>query len=599
MFTENTALTFLDRNPQTGLFDLVEHDMISKGGQARHRQPASFAPADGGHVVIIGAGIGGLTVAYDLLKQNQHRPADKHFRVTVLEAMGRVGGRSITLRPGNPNRPTPEDSFTEDFIDQSGNRQVVTQTCTFEHESGQPYQPYLNAGPGRIPSGHIQLLHLCQELGVELELYVMETRSNVVVTKSEGSGGVVFERRVNRQVVNDIRGYLAEELYERMAPKPDSCTPDPDPTRDNLLQLLRYFGALSKDREDKYAYKGSQRAGYATLPGTNAGVLLEPLDKDELINAKLWERSVYQAEDFLWQQTSFQPVGGMDMIEKVLARRIRELARISQPGLDPIKLESPVARIQKTRQNQWIVTYTGSNTPVVADFCVVNMPIPLLQDKLLEQDFSREYWKSLNKVMTAKGFLRPTCKVGWQAERKLWQEPADQNSVAIYGGISRVDHPMTQMWYPSDQWYARLGVLTGAYNYEDQAERWGKMLPKDRVDEARTGAKLLHGEAFGDELKHGISIAWQNLPYLRGGWADWEFVSDDPDERVRIMNAVREGENNFYIVGDQVSALPGWKEGAVATALEVFGRVCMIQGYMLPEMARVPDTRALTEGYSY
>jgi len=596
MFAEQSPLTFLDRDPQTGRFELLVHNPLSKGGQISDHQPASIAMRDGGQVVIVGAGIGGLTVAYDLLKQNEGREADKQFRVTVLEAMGRVGGRSITLRPGDPARPTPEDSFTEDFIDANNRRRVVTQTCTFESEPNQPYEPYLNAGPGRIPSSHIQLLKLCEELGVELEVYVMETRSNLVVTKVEG--GEVVERRTNRQVANDIRGYLAQDLYERLLA--EASTPDTDPTAANLLELLRYFGALTKVSKNEYSYQGSQRAGFAVLPGSNPGILLEPLDKDELINAKLWERAFYQAEDFLWQQTSFQPVGGMDKIEMALARKIRELAQRSRPKHEPIRLDCPVVDIRKFGE-QWVVTYqeSGGKEYAVADFCVVNMPIPLLQDKLHEKDFSSTYWESLGKVMAAKGFLRPTCKVGWQAERKLWQQPADQNSVSIYGGISRIDHPITQMWYPSDQWHARFGVLTGAYNYEAEAERWGKMLPEDRIEEARAGAKLLHSQEFGDNLRHGISIAWQNLPYLRGGWVSWGAVAEDEDTRVKIMNTVRKGDQNFYIVGDQVSALSGWKEGAVATALEVFGRVCEVENYFLPQLLHVPDTRALVEGYSY
>ncbi|MFO7562688.1 MAG: FAD-dependent oxidoreductase [Enhygromyxa sp.] len=603
MFDASNSLTFLERDPSSGKFDLVFHDPIAKGGQLCRRQRAGIRALSGGDVVIVGAGVGGLTVAYDLLKQNADRPADQRYRVTVVEAAGRVGGRSITLRPGDPNDPTPEDSFTEDFIDNNGQRQVITQTCTFEGAD----KPYLNAGPGRIPSGHIQLLHLCQELEVELELYVMETRSNLVATRTEGSAS--HDVRVNRQVANDIRGHIAADLYERLRGEQlerrrRGATPDPQV--DRVMYLLRNFGALVKDESDesdaypKYVYRGSQRAGFAVLPGTDPGILLEPIAMQALVDAKLWERSFYQAEDFLWQQTSFQPVGGMDMIEKRLEAKIRELSRQYHPRHQPILLNCPVTRIQK-RGDQWAVTYrTGSGTgEVVAKYCVSNMPIPLLRDKLQRQDFSQNYWAALAKVMSADGFLRPTCKVGWQAERKLWQEPKDQHSVPIFGGISRVDHAMTQMWYPSNQWHAELGVLTGAYNYEDAAERWGKLLPKERIDEARAGAKILHGEEFAGKLRHGISIAWQNMPYLRGGWVDWEKVSSDPDERRDVMNAVRKGDNDFYIVGDQVSFLPGWKEGAVATALEVFARVCEVEDYLLPVLAEVPNTRELVEGHVY
>ena len=98
----------------------------------------------GKRAVILGSGVAGLTTAYELLCQ------ECGMEVTVLEAQNRTGGRCVTLRTG--------DTLTEDvnsklFHSKPGETQVVR----FKRPVGDS-EPYLNAGPGRIPSSHKRLL---------------------------------------------------------------------------------------------------------------------------------------------------------------------------------------------------------------------------------------------------------------------------------------------------------------------------------------------------------------------------------------------------------------------------------------------------------
>jgi putative NAD(P)-binding protein len=60
-------------------------------------QPLDIRPGVGAdkHVVILGAGVAGLATAYELLK------AKSGYTYTILEANAKVGGRSLTLRPGD------------------------------------------------------------------------------------------------------------------------------------------------------------------------------------------------------------------------------------------------------------------------------------------------------------------------------------------------------------------------------------------------------------------------------------------------------------------------------------------------------------------
>src|SRR5687767_15046973 len=73
-------------------------------------------------VVILGAGIAGLTAAYELSR--------KGYECVILEASHRAGGRNLTLRHG-------------DLVDETGNQQV----CEFDDEPNL----FFNAGPARIP----------------------------------------------------------------------------------------------------------------------------------------------------------------------------------------------------------------------------------------------------------------------------------------------------------------------------------------------------------------------------------------------------------------------------------------------------------------
>lgn len=91
------------------------------------------------HVAVIGAGMAGLYAALAL--------QDAGFRVSVLEAQPRLGGRNWSVRAGDHISDTLGD----------------TQRCTFS-----PGQ-YLNAGPWRILDSHRRVLRLVKRLGLTLE----------------------------------------------------------------------------------------------------------------------------------------------------------------------------------------------------------------------------------------------------------------------------------------------------------------------------------------------------------------------------------------------------------------------------------------------
>lgn len=51
----------------------------------------------------------------------------------------------------------------------------------------------------------------------------------------------------------------------------------------------------------------------------------------------------------------------------------------------------------------------------------------------------------------------------------------------------------------------------------------------------------------------------------------------------------------FFIVGDQISSLPGWQEGAIAAAINAISRMADPK-MEVAHLANLPDTRLMVEG---
>ena len=177
--------------------------------------------------------------------------------------------------------------------------------------------------------------------------------------------------------------------------------------------------------------------------------------------------------------------------------------------------------------------------------------------------------------------------------------------VPIFGGISCTDNEIQQIWYPSDAYQDEKGVLTGAYNFDKIAHEWGELPVAERLSKAKTDASKF-GEKFAGGLKDGLAIAWQNMPHIKGGWAYWQAVGH-AEFATEQFNAITQGSGvydsstktfgnpNFFIVGDQISSLPGWQEGAIAAAINAVAR--MANPFVpIPHLANLPDTRLMVEG---
>ena len=190
----------------------------------------------GRSVVVLGAGIAGLVSAYELQRAG--------YRVTVLEARDRIGGRSWTVRGA-------------DRIVQNGR---PDQLATFDRGL------YFNAGAARIPSTHRLMLSYARHFGVQLEPFI-----NVNRNAGWDFGGKV---QPERRMVEDMRGHLAELLAKAIDRKAlDGVVPRDE--IDAVRQFLAPYAGVGPDG----VYRPTGRSGFSVEGGgyDQAPVPLPPL----------------------------------------------------------------------------------------------------------------------------------------------------------------------------------------------------------------------------------------------------------------------------------------------------------------------------------
>jgi monoamine oxidase len=411
----------------------------------------------GTKVVILGAGMAGLSASYELGRAG--------YNCTVIEARGRSGGRNWTIR-----RDTELQMLDG-----------TTQRCEFDHGL------YWNAGPARIPAQHQMVLRYCRELGVQLEVEVNTTRAAELVNPAANGGRSIQIR----QAVNDTRGAVSELLAKaigRGALDKELTKQD----RERVIAFLRQYGDLNPD----LLYKGSSRSGYKIPPGaaSQAGVHQDPISLDVLLNEDLWNGVLF--EELIDQQaTMFQPLGGMDRLPAAFAAMLDGV----------IRYNCEVTAIHRHGRGvtvEYRNLITGQSSAVEAEYCIATIPAVVLAK--IPSDFSASHKEALANID-----YEASVKVAWQA-RRFWEQ-----DFGIYGGISWVHGITSMVWYPSGELFSDQGVLIGAYTNGDLGALLSAKSLQDQFELSRQAVERLH-PGHGHELKKPMAISWSKIPYSLG-----------------------------------------------------------------------------------
>jgi len=498
----------------------MHHAMSSLGvaGESPYRGPIDLQGAPpGASVLILGAGIAGLSAALELRNAG--------YQVQVLEFNTRPGGRTWTLRGG--------DSYTE--------LGGFTQQCGFAKDQ------YINPGPWRIPHHHRGLLSYCKRLGVPLEPFV-QINYNAYLHSSRAFGG---KPRRYREIKADYQGYVAELLAKATRQNAlDAAVSQED--RDRLLESLRDWGAL--DKNDAYAANevSSNRRGYRREPGGGIGgrpLASSPDTRSEILDSRLW-KALSRADAFDMQPSLFQPVGGMDQITAAFGRELAPVIRYGAKVVDIRQDDHGVSVLYEDTHAP------GSRLKARADWCLCTIPLPILAQ------IPMNVGAALASAIAAVPYAA-SVKVGLQFNRRFWEEDEQ-----IYGGITYTDMPISNIAYPNTGFHGGgKAVLLGAYIFGPSAMEFTAMTPQERIEKALDYGSQIHPQ-YRREFDNGIAVAWHRSPFTMGCFSAWS-----SEARERHYDDLCAIDGRIALAGEHVSFLNGWQEGAVTSALDAIGRL--------------------------
>src|SRR3984885_5877539 len=385
----------------------------------------------GASVVVLGAGIAGMTAAYELRNAGNQEQ--------VLEYNTRAGGRNWSLRGG--------DRYTE--------LGGATQHCEFDEGL------YINPGPWRLPYHHRGMLNYCKRLGVPLEAFV-QVNYNAYLHSSQHFGG---KPRRYREIKADYQGHVAELLAKATQQRAlDASVSKEDQER--LLESLREWGALDRDFAYVASASTSARRGYEKHPG--GGLTARPIPSDpmglaDILDSRLWQ-GIPTGDEIDMQTSLFQPVGGMGRGGEAFGRERGPLIHYNAKVIDIHQDKQGVTATYEDTQSP------GTKLTAKADWCLCTIPLPILAQ--IPMNVGPAMGAAISAVPYA-----AAVKVGLQFKRRFWEEGAH-----IYGGITYTDLPIMNIGYPNTGYHSSgKGVLLGAYIFGINAMDFTAMPPEERV----------------------------------------------------------------------------------------------------------------------
>ena len=290
--------------------------------RAAPTRPSSAAPSDGPRVVVVGAGLAGLTAAYRLTQQG--------LPVQVYDARDRVGGRCWTVR-----------EFDQGQIAEHGGEFVDTR--------------------------HVHLRGLAKELDLELEDlwegWVPGSSWPVMVNGDASSwGDVAGDQEVVAAITRAAKqaGILHDEQVDPAAMRYGTATP----------------GAIELDRQSIEEWLSHQVPGFLASP---AGRLFDNgmegwygLPSSGLGALNLVD---YYLVDWTGGDERYHVKGGNDSVVQTLTSALPE---------GTLQLEAPLERLSKNSDGTYELAFGGGATPVTADRVILTLPFTTLRQVDLE-----------------------------------------------------------------------------------------------------------------------------------------------------------------------------------------------------------------------
>lgn len=237
-----------------------------------------------------------------------------------------------------------------------------------------------------------------------------------------------------------------------------------------------------------------------------------------------------------------QIAGGADHLPHAflpqLASRIRFGARMVAVDQDPQQVTIHY------------VTHAG-RFKAVGDYAIMTVPFPVLRHVEVLQPFSRAKQRAIRQL-----HYDASAKIFFQTRSRFWE-----TEDGIFGGGTVTDLPIRNLYYTDYGKETGRGILLASYTWSEDAQRWGSLLPAERIVQALENVAAIHPQII-DEFETGASHMWHDDPYAGGAFALF-----DPGQQTLLHTEIIKPEGRIHFAGEHASLYHAWIQGAFESGL--------------------------------
>lgn len=466
-------------------------------------------------VCIIGAGVAGLTAAFEL--------SPFGFDITLIEATERIGGRVMT------------------------------------HYFDQDKKLYGELGAMRIPQTHKYTMHYIDKFNLEVEPFPQSSPETFIYVK-----GV--------RVRNDSDGFSVSEyiyplfnlydwekemkwfdLIDYVAEYPICSMPKV--VRKELVEIKENYSPYI-DYWDCVSTKKAMKV---------LGLSFSAMDMLSSIVPTFFP-FYYDSHIEVLNDNYTKAFKDLVKIKGGFSR----LPEAIYNCLDNVKFEfsRPVRSINYDKDNgKIILTSSDSDYNNLKedsfDYVICTIPFSSLRNINVSPVFSSVKHQAIREVQYTE-----SQKTVFLCSRRFWQDQG-----ILDGGGSVTDLPISSIWYPSFGETEEPSVFLASYNLNKAARSLGTQPISSRTQMIKKQVEIVHGLPVGyldDIVKDFASISWGDEPYQLGC-----FLYFQPEQKKLFSKAMTtpEFDGRLLFAGEHVSVFHGWMNGAFQTGAQAANQI--------------------------
>lgn len=203
------------------------------------------------------------------------------------------------------------------------------------------------------------------------------------------------------------------------------------------------------------------------------------------------------------------------------------------------------------------------------DYIICAIPFSLLRTLDIKPFFSNQKMQAIRELN-----YYDALKSAFLCKQRFWEEDKDYGR--MNGGYSTTDLPIRSIFYPTDHLYCGdkescspydPGVITASYSIGLDAIRVGAFDDKKRFDFIKRNVEEVHGlpKGYLDKIvTDHKTVNWNQEPLAKGA-----FSSNLPDQLLNFGYDILQPEyhNRVFFAGEHTSPKHGWMQGALYSGM--------------------------------